>query len=588
MKVFNKIKILIAIAIALFIIIAVVVYPMYSFKSSEGLMQKAAERYFEVNPKEEPTGERIKVLTLQDLFKGSYIKEDIYIPYTDTPCDLKESWVKAKNENNSLKYYVYLKCGPMESNVDHEGPEIKLKGKDTITITKGDKFNDPGVDKVVDNVDGTISDTSIKGKVDSNKVGTYTIEYSAIDKLYNKSTVKRTVIVKEYFKNIVESVIGKGGYYTSRDDNNYVRVSNMLYRIVGFDGENIRAVSEYDIANVDYDGIDEWLNYYEKNINDKSKKLLVKTKYCKNTSDINSLECNKTTEERYSYIPSNIDVSNTKESFMRPPTVSWVTNELDKENAYVTKDAFYEEDIHNNVYVPVKKIYHFGVRPMITIKGGNEVVEGDGSLANPYSFGEIKPAKGGDLLNTRYVGEYFVVGGYLYRILGVEKDGTTRVIAMNSLDERSTTVEVSYQKLPLVYNPNEKGNIGQKINNISSTYFDTSYFVNHKIKVPIYKKDILYGKEIDTKTYTVKVSVPNMYDMFSAYDGFTMGVTSTWYVNSSKTDGYGAATYEAGSANNDEISFGSGFGIRPVGFINKKAFVTSGNGTNVSPYVITK
>ena len=48
-----------------------------------------------------------------------------------------------------------------------------------------------------------------------------------------------------------------------------------------------------------------------------------------------------------------------------------------------------------------------------------------------------------------------------------------------------------------------------------SEYVDTSYFVKHKISVPIYKKLINYGKEVSTKEYTVKLSPPNMYDLFS-------------------------------------------------------------------------
>ena len=53
-------------------------------------------------------------------------------------------------------YYTYLKCGIFSSKVDHEGPVIKLKGEDLITINKGEKFKDPGIDSVSDNTDGKI------------------------------------------------------------------------------------------------------------------------------------------------------------------------------------------------------------------------------------------------------------------------------------------------------------------------------------------------------------------------------------------------------------------------------------------------
>ncbi len=587
MNILKKLKFLIAIAILIFIVLAVFVYPTISFKSGEKLMVDAAKRYFEVNPSQAPTGTRVKTLTLQDLYNGQYIKEDIYIPYTDTPCDLKKSWVKLRKENGNEKYYVYLKCGPIDSNVDHDGPEITLNGKEEMIITRGDKFKDPGYSKVYDKNDGTITDVTVKGKVNTNKVGTYTIEYSAYDKLLNKNVVTRKVIVKEYLKNVVKDDVKDKKYYTDLNANNYVRISNMTFRMIGFDGDNIRAVSDVDLANINYDGIEKWLDYFEKNLQKNSLKYLVKAKYCKATSNIDSTECSETTNSRYSYIPSNIDVLNANGTYMRPLSVSWVINTKDDERAYITKDVFvtYNED---KTFVDVKKSGHYGIRPMITINGNNEILDGNGTAADPYVFNDVTPAVGGEYLNTRLTGEYVMIGGLLFRIIDVEKDGTTKVIAMSTLYDRTSNVLVAYDNDPTVYNPNKNRNIGSQINNQTSKYLDSSYFVNHKITVPIYEKELLYGKEIDKKEYTVKFSAPNMFELFSAYDGYTEKMGSFWYTNSSKTTGYCGAVYDAGSTVNDMIPYGRGFGIRPVAFVTKKAIITSGAGTMNSPYVIKK
>ena len=54
------------------------------------------------------------------------------------------------------RYYTYLKCGIISSNVDHKGPEITLNGDDEVNINLGSKYDEEGVKSVVDNTDGKI------------------------------------------------------------------------------------------------------------------------------------------------------------------------------------------------------------------------------------------------------------------------------------------------------------------------------------------------------------------------------------------------------------------------------------------------
>ncbi len=58
-------------------------------------------------------------------------------------------------------------------------------------------FTDPGIFNVRDATDGElkIDDVYIKGSVNTNKIGTYEITYTAYDSLENETTVTRTVRV---------------------------------------------------------------------------------------------------------------------------------------------------------------------------------------------------------------------------------------------------------------------------------------------------------------------------------------------------------------------------------------------------------
>ena len=133
-----------------------VLSPYLTFKSNEKTMLEAAKRYYELNDDKLPTGTRMATVTLQTLSRESYIDKDFYVPFSKKPCSITNSWVKVKHTNSGYKYYTYLECGVLKSTTDHKGPVITLNGSEQMVINKGDKYEEPGVKKVVDNTDGEI------------------------------------------------------------------------------------------------------------------------------------------------------------------------------------------------------------------------------------------------------------------------------------------------------------------------------------------------------------------------------------------------------------------------------------------------
>ena len=85
----KRIKLLITIIVVVLFIWFLVLSPLISFKGYENQMKEAAEKYYLLNKNALPTGQRMKTLTLQDLYYKAFIKEDFYIPYTKEPCSLK-------------------------------------------------------------------------------------------------------------------------------------------------------------------------------------------------------------------------------------------------------------------------------------------------------------------------------------------------------------------------------------------------------------------------------------------------------------------------------------------------------------------
>lgn len=596
-KIAFNIKFIVSLIIVGLFVWYLVISPMMKFHDNEKQMINAAKRYFEINSNELPTGKRIKTLSLSTLYSKSYLENDFYVPYTSNVCDQTDSWIKVrKNNSGEYEYLVYLDCGVLQSSIDHTGPEIKLNGSEEVTIGLGSKYKEEGVKSVVDNTDGKldVKDVVIKGNVDTSKVGTYEVEYIAFDSLKNRTSVTRKVNVINNLNSVVKKALNGAKNFTGNPTNNYVRLSNMLYRVYGLDSNNnIILVAAEDVSNVNYTKLNEWLNkYYYNHLNDFTKKLIVKSKYCNmkiTDTTTDTTECSGYTDKVNIFVPSVVDVNKAaagSENFMKTYTMSWVGNSGDDGKAYITR-SFFSAENEGKSFISYDATYNFGVRPMFTIKGNISAVSGNGSITDPYTFGDSTPIKGGEELNKASTGEYVEISGDLYRVIDVE-NGYTKVIAEDSITGSSELVLAvpTIAATELSYNPKVKGSAAYIINNESGKYIDTSYFVNHNLKVPVYKKDIIYGEETKTEKYKAKVFAPNMYEMFSAQANLYGHVShGYWYLNTSKTSFYISAVTDIGVPLNKETRYLS-FGIRPCGYIKDNVIVTSGLGTRNNPYII--
>lgn len=585
-KLMKKIKLIITLIIVAVFVWFAIVGPKLSFRSDEKMMEEAAKRYYEINSDKLPTGTRIKTLTLQELYRGGFIDKDIYLPYSKEPCSLTDSWVKTRQENGSYKHYVYLQCGALKSNVDHTGPVIILNGDDEITINKDDKYEELGVKKVTDNKDGTLDTSKVtidSSKVNTKKNGTYEVTYTISDSFNNKTVKIRKVNVIETISNVVAKNT-KDGTYKGEVENNYIILSDIKYRIIGRDSNNnVKIVSSKDIANVNYSGINKWLDYFYDNMTDEAKKYIVKSNYCNDKVDSTNMDtyksCKSTVKDKNIYILSAKEVNESKDedgySYIFPATISWISNSTNDKKALTTRAWF---NGTNSKFYEFEKKYNFGIRPMITIKGDSLIKGGNGSEDNPYTFKETKTGKADELLNTRHSGEYLIYSNQMFRIVGIDSDSTIKVISTDTIIENVKSNDTS------IYNPKQKDNIGYIINQQVNSKINTKYFVNKEIEVPVYKDVANYKKEVKTNKYKVKVAAPNMYEMFSAMDSGR----GYWLINSSQNKAIKNIVSDIGVIYYGEAQQDVTSGIRIVGYLDAKCKIISGSGTENDPYKITK
>ena len=600
-KIIKIVGVVLVIVIVVLLIWFVFLYPKKVFSDNEKEFNEAGLRYFEINksflPKEEG---RVISVTLDTLIKQDYLNS-LYVPYSNELCDLKESTVKAVNNGDEYKYYTYLKCGNYESNVDHEGPVITLKGDTEVTVSRGEEYKDPGVSSVVDNVDGEmdVSSVRIKGEVDTSTVGIYEITYTASDSLNNSSEVVRKVKVEERLSSIVNESTEKG-YYVGNIENNYIMFNNMLFRIVKVNDDNsVTIVSNDSLANVDYtnDGrfagstLDEWLNNYFYNLLEpRYQKLIKSSNWCddiitsENYSSIT--ECNRESAKRKIGILSVQDYNKSydgKGSYLDKDNLTWYAN-FDNDNkpwalttVAIYPNGFSTSDANNLL----------NVVPALTLKANTTVLDGDGSLNNPYTLLNDSKGRRGSVLNDREIGEYVNYSGYLFRISDTLDDGTTEVIMTSVLKSDDQEIVIGYEnsQKSKIYNPNQEGNIGYQIKNNMTSYISTGLFTNKKIKVPIYKNKITYKGDKEEKEYNLLISIPSTFDIFSA-----KGALSTdrgyWLIDSSREENIKTLIRSLGTITYSGAPDSITSGVKVKAYFNKNVFITDGSGTSNDPYEI--
>ena len=488
--------------------------------------------------------------------------------------------------------------------MDHTPPVITLKGKNKVTVSKGEEFKDEGISKIIDDVDGSIdvSSTIVKGSVNTNKVGTYTITYTAKDRLDNSTTVKRTVEVIENLSNTIEKITkDTANVYKGLREDNYILFNNILFRIVKVNSDGtVLIVSDNSLFNVDFgskdkryagSSLDEFLNQYFYSLLEKENQdMIAETRWCDDVidSDYMKTECSRYSEKRKIGILSLEDYNNSlvdNQSYLDDIRVTWYMNFNKEGNPWVLSTLY---DYPSRV-AAMNKNYLFNVKPALTLKKSVKIYDGNGSIDDPYIVREKTKVKRGTTLNTREVGEYVSYSGYLFQITKTEKGGSTELISDGILGNFTNNKEIKYENgdKDKIYNPKEKGNIGYQINQDMSNYIDTSLIENKEIEVNVYEKEITYKGKHDTKKYKVRLSAPSTFTIFSAQKKTDVSL-GFWLRDSSKEKNKKVMVYPAGTTTYDYASDSNQASVKVSISFDKDIYIKEGEGTKEKPFEVTK
>ena len=241
----------------------------------------------------------------------------------------------------------------------------------------------------------------------------------------------------------------------------------------------------------------------------------------------------------------------------------------------------------------------FGVRPSINLKSSVKIVDGDGTIDNPYRLKEDNDTNlSGTLLSSRYSGEYIRFGNEennLYRIVSHENGSGTKIVSAEPLKSSGTFITSTFGSNTTFSSTNTIGTFlnGEYLTSyVDSSYSDmiedsTTWYLGTVESATSYK----LAKYTDTNmssttssTTSAKVGLLRfgelMAGQFDRYGSNTHYWTLTPYSSSSVR-----LVYSSGDASS--YSLANAGGVRPSINLKSNVSISGGTGTKSNPFVLS-
>ena len=410
---------------------------------------------------------------------------------------------------------------------------------------------------------------------------------------------------------------GTDTFITGEDPNNYIWYSGKLWRAVSVnkDAKTTKLVTQWDISSITYNAsgntafagsyMEEWLNDtsvdgFLGNLRD-YENFIVTDATWDATSDATSLG-----------------------SITRPNGTTTVTDAVGLLNMYEYQSSYtgttYSNGYLNNglwwwTLTPyssshVRSVYDNGnantddstdargVRPSINLKSNVRIVDGDGTIDNPYRLnGDNDTNLSGILLSSRYSGEYIKFGNdenNLYRIVSHENGSGTKITSAEPLKNSGTFITSAFGSNTSFSSSNT---IGAFLNgDYLANYVDSDYANMIEDNTTWYLGTVGSGSSYKIAKYinttdnvltsriaTAKVGLLRFGELISGQFDRYSNNTAYWTLTP-----YGTSYVRSVSYRGDAYSGSStyAYGVRPSVNLKSNVVITGGTGTKSDPFRI--
>ena len=419
---------------------------------------------------------------------------------------------------------------------------------------------------------------------------------------------------------------GVDTFITGEDPNNYIWYSGKLWRAVSVNNEEktVKLVTQWNISAIPYDDdssafegshMEMWLNDttvdgFLGNLRDYEKFIVTDAVWDATMDDTLLGSIIRPNGEATVTAPVGLLNMYEYQSSYHETTYSngYLNNGLDWWTL-TPYDSFYVRfflDFGNADYHgPFTAI---GVRPSINLKSNVKIVDGDGTVDNPYRLnGDNDTDLSGTLLSTRYSGEYIRFGNdenNLYRIVSHENGVGTKIVSAEPLKSSGNFVTSVFGSNITFSNSNT---IGTFLNgDYLTSYVDSAYSNMIEDNTTWYLGTVGSGtsyklaKYTDTNMSSTTSNTTNakvgllrsgelMSGQFERYavkgESSSTGLTTDyWTLTPYSTSGVRTVMYSGSAYSGYSPTRASG--VRPSINLKSNVVITGGDGTKENPFEI--
>ena len=411
-------------------------------------------------------------------------------------------------------------------------------------------------------------------------------------------------------------------FITGEDPNNYIWYSGKLWRAVSVNNEanTTKLVTQWNISTIAYSSgsTDFAGSYMEEWLND---------------TTVDGFLGNLRDYEDFIVIDSVWDATMDDTelgSVERPAGTSVVTNPVGSLNIYeyqssyngtTSRNGYLYNTLHWFTITPNSSSNmrvinalsagsftptlssSYGVRPSINLKSSIKIVDGNGTIDNPYRLeGDNDSNLSGTLLNTRYSGEYVRFGNdenNLYRIVSHENGIGTKIVSAEPLKDAGEFIKVSFDSNdnPIYLSTNTMGTFlnGDYLtnyigNNYSNMIEDnTIWYLGTVGSGESYK----LGKYTDTNmsgltsvTTTSKVGLLRYGELMAGQLDERVNNTNYWFITPTSSSVYFINSYGLIYVSDSFSSPSVSTGVKPAFNLKSNVVITGGLGTKEQPFEI--
>ena len=396
-------------------------------------------------------------------------------------------------------------------------------------------------------------------------------ELNNIDSNNKKAkNLAKTIINNSDLKNIDNNL-----YFYNNTSNNYLKYSNLTWRIIKIDNQDtVYLISDNIITNLSNkteNSIIKWLNNHnepntgilEKNLNDTSKYLINYNVCDDQITTINNLKCQKTNQDNLIGLLSIIDYINTggEKSFINNQKYTYLNNKNDNNELwYINDEGKLGTTINNDIY---------GIKPVIRLNNNVKALSGNGTKNNPYIIEKT----------TSLFGSYVKLDNDIWRIYDVDNDNI-KLILNDYLTINNEKILKNYSNNNYYHNDTIYSSLAYYLNNDYLNSLSYKDIINNNTWSNYYysnETNYNYQETLNNKIET-KVSLISIGDILLNDNNLNDFFTNTG------TDNINNMIYTInnnGSLNKKNVTYSSN--IVPTISINKN-ILTKGEGSLNKPY----